>query len=173
MSMRLVKHTGRSPRFSNSEDLFREKKALDNAAKAAGVPSLFSFTHSLGEEDEWTYAALGNPDTDDMAEEEEEKFEKKLEKTAPRVGKWYAAADGIKTVDALLTHLRSTGSEPDSLQHTLKELRKRSPKPPRRSSGFVWSASDDSSGRSAGPSRKSFCAIVVKSAQKELRQSPV
>jgi hypothetical protein len=124
MSMRLEKQTGRSPRFSNFEDIFREKKALEKAAKAAAVPSLFSFTHSLGEEDEWTYAALGNPDTDDMTEEEEEKFEKKLEKTAPRVGKWYAAADGIKTVDALLSHLRSTGSEPDSVQHTLKELRK-------------------------------------------------
>ena len=59
-----------------------------------------------------------------MTEEEEERFEKKLEKTAPRVGKWYAAADGIKTVDALLAHLRSTGAAPDSIQHTLKELRK-------------------------------------------------
>ena len=43
MFMRLEKHTGRSPGFSNFEDVFREKKAPDKAAEAAGVPSLFSF----------------------------------------------------------------------------------------------------------------------------------
>lgn len=48
MSMRLEKHTRRSPRFNNFEDLYREKKTLDKAAKAAGVPSLFSFTHRWG-----------------------------------------------------------------------------------------------------------------------------
>ena len=123
MKVRLEKQTGRSARLSNFEDMYAERKSLDRAAKAAGVASLFSFTHSLGEEDDWACEALGDPDVDEMSEAEEEAFEKKLDKTYPRVGKWYAAADGLKTVDALLAHRKASGSPQGAVEAKLKELR--------------------------------------------------
>jgi hypothetical protein len=75
MKVRLEKQTGRAQRLDNFEDAYVEKKALDRAAKSAGVASLFSFTHSLGEEAEWTYRALGDPDVDAMTDDEREKFQ--------------------------------------------------------------------------------------------------
>ena len=124
MTVRLENGSGRSPRLSNFEDMYAEKKTLDRAAKAAGAASLFSFTHSLDEEDEWGCEALGDPDVHDMSEKEEAAFEKKLEKTLARVGKWYDAADGLKTVDALLAHRKASGRPAGDVEGTLIELRK-------------------------------------------------
>jgi hypothetical protein len=124
MAVRLENQTGRSARLSNFEDMYAEKKSLDRAAKAAGVASLFSFTHSTGEEREWGRKALGDPDVDETSLKEEQAFEKKLEKTLPKVGKWYAAADGLKTVDALLAHRKASGAAEGSVEHQLKELLK-------------------------------------------------
>ena len=58
-----------------------------------------------------------------MSEAEEEAFEKKLDKIYPRVGKWYAAADGLKTVDARLAHRKASGSPQGAVEAKLKELR--------------------------------------------------
>ena len=86
MSVRIEKQIGRSAELTNFEDAYAERKALDRAAKAAGVASLFTFVHSLGEEAKWAAKALGNPDTDAMSPKEETAFHEKLRKARPRVG---------------------------------------------------------------------------------------
>src|SRR5688500_8689089 len=101
MAVRLENQTRRSARLSNFEDMYAEQKWLDRAAKRAGVRSLFSFTHGLTEELGWAHRELGDPDVDAMSDAQREKFDAKLDKTFCRVGKWYAAADGLKTVEAL------------------------------------------------------------------------
>ena len=100
MKVRIENQTGRPARLENFEDLYAEKKLLDRAAKSAGVPSLFSFTHGLTQEMGWGHRALGDPDVDAMTDKERDRFYASLEKTYGRVGEWYAAADGLKTVNA-------------------------------------------------------------------------
>ena len=126
MDVRLENQTVPSESLPNFEDVYGEKKSLDRAAKAAGVASIFSFTHSIGEEDDWAADELGvdEDDEDEMSDAELEKLEAKLDKAKPKVGRWYAAADGLKTVDALLAHRKSRGAAKDSVEQTLNDLRK-------------------------------------------------
>ena len=123
MAVRLKNETRRSESLSNFEDVYAEQKSLDRAAKAAGAKSLFSFTHGLTEELGWAHRELGNPDVDVMSEAQREKFDAKLEKTRCRVGRWYAATDGLKAVDALLAHRKASGAAEGSIDHLLEDLR--------------------------------------------------
>ena len=110
---------------TSGQDFWPNRKLLDKVTKAAGAPSLFTFIHSLGEEDEWAYEALGSPDTDDMDEDEEDRFDAKLERMAAKVGKWHKASDGLKSVDALLAHLDAKGRDAiPGVLDDLKALRK-------------------------------------------------
>jgi hypothetical protein len=124
MAVRLENEARRSASLSNFEDMYAEQKALDRAARAAFVRSLFSFTHGLTEELGWAHRELGNLDVDAMSAVQRKKFEAEVEKTRCRVGKWYSTADALKTVEALLADRASRGAEEDSVGHTLKDLRK-------------------------------------------------
>jgi len=59
-----------------------------------------------------------------MSDAQRETFDAKVEKTRSRVGRWHAAADGLKTVEALLADRASRGAEADSVEHMLKDLRR-------------------------------------------------
>jgi hypothetical protein len=126
MKVRLENAAGRPARLQNFEDLYAEKKSLDRAAKSAGVGSLFSFTLGLTAESTLAHRALGDPDVDAMSDAERERFYAEVERVSARVGPWHAAADGLKTVDALLAHRRSAGAvaAEGSVDHVLKDLRK-------------------------------------------------
>jgi hypothetical protein len=124
MKVRLENESSRPLRFDNFEDIYAEKKSLDWAARSAGVPSLFSFTHGLTQELGWAHEALGDPDVDAMSDAQRERFDAQVEKTRCRVGKWHAAADGLKTVDALLADRAARGVGEDSVGHMLRGLRK-------------------------------------------------
>jgi len=124
MEVRLEKQAGRCVWLENFEDMHAEKKSLDRAAKSAGVASLFSFTHGLTKELGLAAKSLGDPDVDVMSDDERKKFDAKMEEAITRVGTWFAAADGLKTVEALLAHRRSSAAEEGSVDHILKELRK-------------------------------------------------
>jgi hypothetical protein len=112
----------------SSGDLVPYKKELDRAAKKAGVPSLSSFTHAHGEELQWAAESLGNPDTEAMDEDEREKYDDKLWKATVKTGKWYSPANGLRSVEGLLSHLAMNpsgiGDPRGPIVPALMELRK-------------------------------------------------
>ena len=66
---------------------------------------LWSFAHSLEEALKWADRAMGSPDQGRMTAEEATRHLKERDKQQVRAGKWYAAADGLRTVDGILSYL--------------------------------------------------------------------
>jgi hypothetical protein len=122
MAVRVEKQKGRSQRLSNFEDVFGQRKSLDRASKLAGTPSLFSFTHSIGEEDDWCLDALGLEKADIDAMDVDE-LDERLDEVRNRVGAWHALTDGLRTVDALIATCRTGGPTARPVENKLTELR--------------------------------------------------
>lgn len=110
---------------TGGQDFWANKKALDAVTRAARVPSLFSYIHSLSEEHEWTHQALGSPDLDAMDAEHESRYHDSAWQMTGKAGKWHRAADGLRTVDAVLRHLQDKGGDSiPGVEGDLKALRK-------------------------------------------------
>jgi hypothetical protein len=90
---------------AGGKDLARHNAALDAAARRARVKRLWSFAHSLEEELEWADRALGSPDQERITADEATRYLEERDKQQVRAGKWYAAADGLRTVDGILSYL--------------------------------------------------------------------
>ena len=110
---------------TGAQDFWENRKALDAVTKAARVPSLFSFIHSLGEEAEWVHKALGSPDLDAMNADDENRYYEQAWRMTGKAGKWHPAKDCLRTVDAILKHLQENGRDAiPGVEADLKALRK-------------------------------------------------